>query len=346
MLALLDARGIETILLTSHGAVSWYLDGARTHVSLTGEPVVAVAVRPDGDELFVFANEADRLIAEELGEADAALVHRVPWHQPLVPTIAGALHESDLADELRAARASLLPAELARYRALCAEVASVLTDVATATSPDLRERDAAAALAAALVARGIDPLVVLVAGDGRAHYRHPLPTETRLGGYAMLVACGRRNGLIANATRWVQWEPANTGRPGRARGGGPSSAAALRILEVEARFLEATRPGVRIGDVFAAGTAAYAEHGFEADEWQRHHQGGAAGYAGRDPRGMMSTDDLVQQNHAFTWNPTAPGTKVEDTVLVNSSGVEVLTVDERWPVVEVAGRARPVPLRA
>ncbi|MCS5734337.1 M24 family metallopeptidase [Herbiconiux daphne] len=338
LLAILEARGADSLLLTSHGAVSWYLDGVRTHVSLAGDPVVAVAVRRDADEVFVFANEADRLIDEELGAPDAALVTRVPWHAPLVTPLDGTLREIDLALELRAARASLLPAELARYRALCAEVASGLTDVALESSPRTLERAAAAALSAALVERGIDPLVVLVAGAGRERLRHPLPTAAPLGAQAMFVVCGRRNGLIANATRWVQW--------GAAAGGvGPSTAAALRILEVEAAFFDATRPGARLGDVFASGTAAYAAAGFDAGEWRRHHQGGAAGYVGRDPRVTADVDDLVQRNQAFAWNPSAPGTKVEDTVLVSPSGVETLTVDLRWPTVEVGGRDRPVPLR-
>ena len=56
----------------------------------------------------------------------------MPWHDVLVPAGAAELDEADAAAELRAARASLLPAELARYRALCREVAEVLTDAATA----------------------------------------------------------------------------------------------------------------------------------------------------------------------------------------------------------------------
>ena len=67
VLDVLDARGADSVVLRSHTAVAWYLDGARTHVSLAGDPIAAVVVRRDGDELRVFDNEADRLLAEELG---------------------------------------------------------------------------------------------------------------------------------------------------------------------------------------------------------------------------------------------------------------------------------------
>ena len=329
MLDLLNRRRADSIVLRSHTALAWYLDGVRTHVSLAGDPVVAVVVTRAGDELRVFNNEADRLLDEELGSADLT-VTRVPWHETLAPAGIADIEEGDAPAELRAARASLLPAELARYRALCREVAEVLTDVATAVAASDAERVVASRLAADLVGRGIDPLVTLVAGRSRIGYRHPLPTAAAIGDRAMLVVCGRRHGLIANATRWVRWG-ASAGEADAER----------RILEVEAAFFEATREGATIGEAYERGIAAYAPAGFDPGEWRRHHQGGATGYAGRDPRATAAVGDRVQAAHAFAWNPTAPGAKVEDTVIVTASGIEVLTVDPRWPTLRVAGLDRP-----
>lgn len=318
----------HALLLTSHEAIGWYLDGIRTHVSLAGPPALAVIAADDGDTLFVAANEADRLAAEELLPADADRMIRVPWQTP--PAVAAAaarasVPESEAAAALRAARASLLPGEVARYRALGRETAEALTDAAPLLRPDTTERGAAATLADLLVRRGIDPLVLLVAGAPRLAHRHPLPTDGPLGERAMLVVCGRRHGLIANATRWV----------------GAAGADDDRILEVEAGFLAATRPGTRLDAAFAAGCRAYAAAGFEPDEWQRHHQGGPTGYAGRDPRATADTADLIVEQQAFAWNPSAPGAKVEDTVLIGTGGAEVLTVDPCWPTVTHAGLDRP-----
>jgi Xaa-Pro aminopeptidase len=334
LFALLDRRGADSIVLRSHTAVAWYLDGARTHVSFAADPIAAVVVHrsADRDVLRVFDNEADRLLAEELGEASDLNLVRVPWHDELAPVGIAVLDEGEATAELRAARASLLPGELERYRALCREVAEALTDAATAADPSDPEREVAARMAADLVARGIDPLVTLVAGRSRLAYRHPLPTAALLGDRAMLVVCGRRHGLIANATRWVRW-----GAPDQAH-------AERRIHAVEAEFFAGTRIGDTIADAFGKGIEGYAAHGFEPDEWRRHHQGGAAGYAGRDPRGTASVAERVQPDHAFTWNPSAPGAKVEDTVLVRESGIEVLTLDPRWPTAMTNGLARPIEL--
>ncbi|MFJ4998188.1 M24 family metallopeptidase [Microbacterium sp. NPDC088619] len=319
--------GGAPLVLTSHESVSWYLEGARTHVSLAGPPVLAVRVEAHGDVLFVADNEADRLIAEELLPEDAERVVRVPWW--ISPAVAAAeiagVPEADAAAQLRAARARMLPAERARYRSLGRETAEALTDVLAPVDPAQTERAVAALIAAELIARGIDPLVVLVAGAQRGGFRHPLPTAGVLGERAMVVVCGRRGGLIANATRWI---------------GAPVDEEPL--LGVERAFLDASAPGARLDDAFAAGTAAYARFGFDADEWQRHHQGGPTGYAGRDPRATASTSDLLVANQAFAWNPTAPGAKVEDTMLRTADGWEVLTTDDRWPSVEYEGLRRPV----
>lgn len=292
--------------------------------------MLAIRVDDTGDTLFVAANEADRLITEELLPADAQRIVRVPWQTPPAEaalTAGAGTPELAVADGLRAARSSLLPAERDRYRSLCREVAELLTDVLWSVQPCDTERSVSASVTAALVARGIDPLVILVAGAYRLLFRHPLPTDALLGERAMIVVCGRRHGLIANTTRWVGQDDESHG-----------------ILGVERAFLDASVPGRRLDEAFAAGAAAYGRNGFAADEWKSHHQGGPTGYAGRDPRATAATTDSVSEWQAFAWNPTAPGTKIEDTLLRTPDGWEVLTFDERWPTTDFGGLPRPVSL--
>ncbi|MGY1720951.1 MULTISPECIES: M24 family metallopeptidase [unclassified Blastococcus] len=338
VLRLLRDAGRERLVLTSVGALAWYLDGARPAVRLSAERgVLAVVVDADGDAVIVPGNEVDRLRAEEL---PAAVDVRVTdWWAPLLgpelaPGAPGVLHEDEpaAAEGLRAARAALLPAERERYRALGRDAAEALTTAALRLHPRMPEREAAALLAGELVARGADPVVVLVAGEDRLPFRHALPTAGPLGHRVMLVVCARRHGLIANATRWVR-----LGGPGREDAG-----AAARIREVETAFLAATVPGRTVGDALAAGIAAYAAAGFRADEWTRHHQGGPTGYWGRDPVATPGSRVPVVLHQAFAWNPSAPGVKAEDTVLLGPDGLEVLTTDGVWPQTpDALGLPRP-----
>jgi Metallopeptidase family M24 len=327
---ILDQVGAEAVSLTSTAAVSWYLDGARVHVNLAGPPILSVRVSHERDQVFVTSNELARLVREEL-PADVEL-HVRQWHEDANP--ADCLDESAIERELRDARRSLLPNEIVRYRSLGFDTASALTQVLSQSNPLMTELDLAASLAKAIIERGADPIVLLAAGAARLSNRHPLPTSEYLGRRAMLVVCARRRGLIASATRWVTF--------GRAT---PAERdAENRIGLVEAAMLDATTPGAELREVLAAAQRAYVDNGFLEDEWLGHHQGGATGYATRDPRATPTARDTVAISQPFAWNPTAPGAKCEDTVLVAADGIELLTADERWPTSVVEGRTRPVAL--
>ena len=334
---ILDPLGLDALVLRRPGNVAWFSGGGRTHILATPEVgVAALVVRHDGVEVVTAVNEAPRLRAEELGGLSAEWTV-LPWSRPLDTALPrgdgvgcdGPLDGArDVAAEVEALRRSLSPEDVARYRAVGRDAAEAMTDAAAMLSPELSERGAAAAVGAELLARGLDPVVLLVAGESRvATHRHPLPTAAPLGGLVMLVACARGGGLIANLTRFVSF-------------GSATPAGYDRLLAVEAAFLDATVPGARVGDVFAAGAAAYGD-----DEWTLHHQGGPTGYETRDYLATGETGARVEEQQAFAWNPSLPGHKVEDTVLATSDGVEVLTVDERWPTVSVAGRDRPEILR-
>jgi Xaa-Pro aminopeptidase len=335
---ILDETGEASVLLTSAAAVAWYLDGGRPNVSLAADPIVAVHVSQDAEEVLVTSNESARLVAEEL--PGGVVLRERPWYEPLPPAEGlGAVPESRLDDRLRAARAELLPGELARFRTLCSDAAHIVTNTLLAAEPSWTERRVAAELAGRLVAAGADPLVLMVSGESRSALPHPLPTDAPLGRRALVVACARRDGMIANLSRWVSFDALTE----------DEADAEQRILQVESDVFEATRPGAELRSVLEAFASAYATHGFAPDQWRRHHQGGAAGYAGRDPRAVPSTTDIVRLGQAFTWNPWSPGAKVEDTVLVTGTEqarlIEPLTVDERWPTALVNGVARPVTLQ-
>ncbi|WP_211320768.1 M24 family metallopeptidase [Arthrobacter livingstonensis] len=339
VLAVLAEAGRDSVLLTSQTALSWYLDGSRVGISLAGDPIAAVLVTGSGDHLATFNNEAARLSAEEI--PGGVTVHEVPWHGSLTDVAAwhgpGALPalEAELAVPLRLARRSLLPGELGRYEQLCRDAAIVLTDVLSFATPHTTERGIAAAVAERIVGLGADPLVLLASGASRADFRHPLPTAAALGRRAMAVVCARRDGMIANVTRWVRFD-----------GGTPAELdAEARIADVEADIFDATVPGAAVCDILAEIRTAYDRHGFGPEQWTLHHQGGPAGYAGRDPRATDAVTDTTTLNQPFTWNPSGPGVKIEDTVLLDSDGIRPLSLDSRWPSELVNGIPRPVTLQ-
>lgn len=335
--ALLDANDLDALVLHRPGNVAWYSGGGRTHILATPDAgVAALVVTRDGVEVVTAVNEAPRLQAEELASLDATW-RVLPWDTDLAAALPagprtgtdGPLRDAvDMTAQIEAARRALFPSEVERYRAVARTAAQALTAAAAIVRPEMSEHAAAALVSGALLSRGLDPVVLLVAGESRVRvHRHPLPTAAPVGRLVMLVACARGGGLIANLTRYVSF--------------GVATPEYDRLLAVERAFLDATVPGARVGDVLATGAAAYGKNGFAADEANRHHQGGPTGYETRDHLATERCDEPVEAMQAFAWNPSVPGLKVEDTVLATPTGIEVLTADPEWP----ARHGRPDVLR-
>jgi len=325
--AILDRHDAQAILLTTGENLAWLFDGARVAVPYGGAPVFNAVIGRDGRATVnVFANELDRVAAEEVDDVE---FRSIPWHETL-PTEGGLL-DTDVAAELRAARASLLPGERARYAELGADTAKAVTAALREATSGETERSLAARLACAVVGIGAEPVVMLVAGSSRLHHRHPLPTLAPLGMNTMVAVGARRHGLVASLTRWISFTGAHD----------PN---ARTLYEVEADAFAATVPGRELRDVLADIAMSYEHHGLGADTWLGHHQGGPTGYLGRDPRATPTARELVVAGQAFAWNPSIRGGKVEDTVIVDEGGIDVLTVDPDWPTIDVRGIPRPLPL--
>lgn len=337
----LAAHGLAAVRLRGVDWFAWATGGGDSAVLLTAEAGVAeVLVTPGEAFVLTDAIEADRL-RDEVAPPEFT-VWQAPWQEPeareafVRDATAGGLLASDrtvgeehsMPDTLVRARRRLLPSEIDRFRALGRDAAEAMTAALGAARPDWTERDLAGHGAAALWERGVAPALILVGGEERvARYRHPVPTDARLGDRAMLVFCARRHGLVASLTRWLYFrEP--TGEERRLDGD---------VRDVEAAAFRLSQPGARLSDVYHGLAEAYARAGHAA-EIGRHHQGGTAGYLARDIVASPATHTRIEADTALAWNPSLPGAKVEDTVLRTATGLDVLTVDPAWPVFPNADR--------
>lgn len=336
----LQERGLGAVVLSRVDNFAWLTVGGNNRIVTTEAPGAASLVFTAAGEKFVVTNvsEAKRLQEEEL--PDWQVLH-CRWDEDqamlLQRVLGGRAAVADtpdwglpLAAGFNPLRYQLLPTETERLRWLSQRAGQAVAEACRQHQPGESEHQAAARIHEVLVPAGITPAVVLVASDERIfQYRHPVPTTKPVERYLMVVVVAEKWGLHAAATRFVSF--------------GPLEGELLRKYEavttVDNAYLQATRPGAAVADVFRQGLEAYRTTGF-ADEWQLHHQGGAIGYAPREYLGTAASQERVLENQAFAWNPSITGAKVEDTILVTAGGNEVLTAVEGWPLLN----GRPVPL--
>lgn len=326
---------------------AWLLSGASNAVLLAAETGVAEAlVTPTALYVLTDEIEAHRLRDEEL--PGNAQVQSFPWARPALledwvrQTTAWARILSDrptsqegvLPNALRQMKLELTSSERARYSHIGAQAASAMSEALLAAEPGWTEYDLAGAGARALLARGLQPALILAVGARRLpQYRHALPTHAPLEDRAMLVFCARGAGLYANLTRFVSFGTL----PGMLED------AHQRISEIEAEALDHCRPGMAVAEMYATFERAYVRHGYP-DAITQHHQGGLTGYQAREVVARPDSAEVIQPHMAVAWNPSVPGAKIEDTFVVGSDGLTNLTFDPHWPHRVIGGRARPLVL--
>ena len=368
--AYLDERGLEAVWFARPNGFAWLTGG--DNVVDADAPTGVAAAGYDG-ELRVITDgiEADRLTDEEL--PDAFAVESFPWYaDSLADAVAERSPAPAAADfdvpgfetvDGSRLRQPLTDDDVERYRELGREVAAAVETVCRNLEPEDPEYEVAAGIDISLASRDVDTPVVLVGGAERAQaYRHYTPTDAALGDYALVSVTAERAGLYASMTRTVAFDAPDWFEE-RHRAAARVAATAIRATEAAAAgtlsragdAADAADPGDAApdtaGDVFEAIQQAYDAVGF-ADEWENHHQGGAAGFAGREWFATPNGDEPVRRPMGYAWNPTVHGTKSEDTHLVTSDLTERLTKTGRWPThevepVDVAGiDAEPVELAA
>jgi len=336
--ALMRADGLDAVLIGRQDNFSWFTGGASGYVGIASETSVAsLLITAEHKWLLCDNIERARMLEEELAGQGYASQSWQWWRPGLKQAIAniagGKRLGSDIPldgvqpirEKIARLRWSLLPGEVERYRWLGKQAGAALAAACKQVRPGMTEWQVAALLGSSLLERGIIPTLLLVAADERAYrYRHPIPTGKQIEKHAMLVIGARKWGLIISATRMVHF-------------GQPDADLARKhaaVVEVDAAFISATRPGAVVSDIFKAGQQAYAQAGFP-DEWQRHHQGGPTGYASREFRATDQSSEVVLQNQAFAWNPSIAGTKSEDTIIAAAQGPEILSLTDDFPSVEV-----------
>lgn len=336
----MQAHSIDAILLTLIANTAWITAGAALYVG-EGTDSAASAILITRDKAFIVTDgvEAPRLRQEE-GLEDLGFTFVIEqWYAKGTFVALHSTHLGqdlpgrgvDMSIELRNLRSVLHPQEAMRLRRVSAVTAEIMDEVIRSLRPGISEHEVAARLAAASRQRGGTALVNLVASDERIYqYRHPLPTSKSIERYAMLVLCPRFAGLIPAITRLIHF------------GALPQELRdkAVAVAHVDARLILGTRVGRTMGEMFLLAKQAYQDVGYP-EAIEEHHQGGTLAYMPREIIANPGDTTPIELHEAFAWNPSVRGVKSEDTILLDTTGVEITTTIKDWPTwtITVDGQA-------
>lgn len=342
---LMDASGLEGVLLKKQANFAWLTGGGQNRINLATEAGVA-SLLLTRDRRFLLANRTEmrRLLQEEglaqLGyeplEYEWFEDRELELAKKITPDLTKVGADSEvpgarpLESELRRLRCSLTPPEIERFIFLGEQASLAVEKVLLGVRSGDSELAIAGRIGPELWPHGMDLPLVLVAADERIYsFRHPLPTAKLLHRQLLVAVNVRYKGLVVSLTRML-----HCGRPSVAL-----SRQHEHNLQIECRMIAATRPGAALSSIFATALAAYAEFG-AAKDWQLLHQGGCIGYAGREYKITPTLAGVVEENQGFCFNPAITGTKTEDSFLVTNSGPLMLTRPVAFPAQKVVAGDR------
>lgn len=334
--ALLREAGREGLLLLEPESVAWLSGGAQSRG--LPDPPTAPAIFCTAEGRWVICSNVDsmRLFDEDLDGLGFQL-KEWPWHWGREQFLADLCHnrkiladrhpgvEGDVqlvGDELAKIRRTLTAYEQACLLALGQTIAHALEATCRTLSRKETEREVAGQLSHRLIHRGVQPLHVGVAADGRSKtYRRHSFTPSLVEQYAVLSATGRKYGLCATASRTVCFGDV----PEELKAG---HSAACRV---SASYLASSWPDAVPREVLTAGRRIYTISGFE-HEWLLAMQGHVTGRAPVELQITPQTTELFEPGWAVTWCASAGPATSCDTYVITDKGPKAATPPEVWPL--------------
>jgi Xaa-Pro aminopeptidase len=335
--AMLREAGRDGMLLLEPENVAWLTAGAtpRGHI----DPQTYPAIFCTGESRWLIASNVDsqRLFEEEL-DALGFQLKEWPWHWGREQFLADlCTNRPVLCDrppdgiqgdfqvvgpQMQKIRRVLSPYEQACLLALGQTVSHALEATCRTLQRNDTEREVAGQLAHRLMHRGVQPVHIGVAADGRSRlYRRFGFTATPVEHYAVLVATARKYGLHATASRTVCFDEV----PAELK---PEQSAVVRV---SASYLASTWPDAVPREMLSAGRRIYHLAGHE-HEWLQSPQGFQTGRAAVEATFTPQSAEPLEPGWAVTWVASAGAALSCDSYLVTETGPKPLTPPEVWPM--------------
>ncbi len=330
--ALLQEVGCDILLLLERENFAWATAGGSYHV-LGPDERPALLLTAEQRWLLAANVDSQRLFDEELDGLGFQL-KEWQWYAGRAPFLADLCQGRKVAcdqpfgecrvidDRLRQLRRVLTPYDMAMLRELGRIIGHALEATCRTLATGQSEQEVAGQLAHRLLHRGVEPVGLEIAADGRyRRYRRPGYTAGTVQQSCVLTATGRQAGLHAAASRTVCFGP-------------PSQELAREhdaACKISATCIAGGWPDILPRDVLASSRRIYQITGFE-HEWRPNPIGYVTGRAAVEMPLVPQTADPFRAGWALTWQPGVGAACSCDTYLVTPEGPKAVTpMGSTWP---------------
>ena len=338
---LLREHECDGMLLIEQENVAWLTSGATPRGHLDAESLPALFCTPESRWLICSNVDSQRLFDEELDGLGFQL-KEWPWHwgreqffADLCPgrkvacdAIPSGEVEGDfhvIAGLMGKARRVLTPYEQACLFTLGQVVSHAVEAACRTLQKGDTEREVAGQLAHRMMHRGVQPVELGIAADGRSRvYRRVGFTGTPIERYAVVTATGRKYGLHVTTSRTMCF------------GDVPEDLKKEHstVVRVTSGYLAATWPDAVPREILLAGRRIYLLCGHE-HEWHLAPQGHVTGRNAVEMMIRPTTQTLLEPGWPVVWTATAGAAVSCDTYLVSERGPRAVTPPEVWPLKRV-----------
>jgi Xaa-Pro aminopeptidase len=333
MAAVLREVECEGLLILDPDNFAWLTSGGAARSGLDPSELPALYFGPEQRWLLASNADSQRLFDEEINGLGFQL-KEWPWDLGREQLLANVCRERKLAcdtsfgackpvgDLLRKRRRTLTAYEQACYRMLGRNLSHAVEATCRTMVVDQTEREVAGQLAHRLMHRGIQPIVISVAADGRSRvYRQGGFTGAPIKRYCVVTVTARKYGLCATVSRSVSFgRPDDTFRQ--------ESDAACKI---SVAYAASTWPDAVPREILTQARRVYAISGFE-HEWRHCSQGHVTGRSPVEMTILPKTEELLQAGWGITWRASVGAASSCDTYLIAEKGPEIITPPEAWPL--------------
>lgn len=335
----LITRDFSAAVLSKPANIAAFFHGAQVSLGFRQEPPGRIAVCVTGEKVILLGNQTEviRIAEDDLSWLHGLTARQYRWDEWDMRTCVKAYLDSqgikrvcddtgviaeNVSSDLEGMYYPLSNEEIENIGELGKDTASIVESVAKNLVSGATEVQVAGEVAGQLVSRSIWPEFIMIAGDERvSRFRHYVPKEIPIRRLCLLSVTVHRRGLYVSLTRLVSLGAVTP---------------ELRHLQqacnrIATRAIILSKPGASAGEIFRKIKESYADEGYP-DEWTAHHQGGPAGFRGRDYRATEHESRCLMENQPIVWNPTVRGTKSEDTILTGQTGQipKILTDTGNW----------------